>query len=60
MCLSGVQFPAGAMMDFFTTAARPTLEPPKPPIKWASRGLTPSVKQSEHEPDHLVPSRYDA
>jgi hypothetical protein len=46
----------GLGIFFFTTASRPALGPPQPPIQWVSGTLSLGVKQPGRDADHSLPS----
>jgi len=56
--MTGIQFPAGAMMGSFLldTASRLALGPTHPPIYWIPDALIMGVKWLGHEADHSPPS----
>jgi len=56
--MTGVQFPAGAMLGCFLFAitSRPVLRLTQPPIQWVPRPLTPVIKRPGCDVDHSPPS----
>jgi len=56
--MTGVQFPAGAILGFFifATVSRLVLVPTQHPVQWVLRAFPPVVKQLGHEGDHSPPS----
>jgi hypothetical protein len=56
--MTGLQFPAGAMMGFylFATASKLALQPTQLPIQCVTAALYPEVKWLEREAHHSPPS----
>jgi hypothetical protein len=53
---TGVPFPAGATVVFFSIASRPVLGPTTPPIPWVPLALSSEVELQGHETDHSLSS----